>query len=89
VSTALAAARSRCRFPLVAIWPEASIDEMNELSSRAKNISRIGTVEHLKLALVQINAKARDALCKLVERQAAVGVAVQMLQHIDKVLDMA
>jgi hypothetical protein len=35
---------------------------------------------------VQINSKTGYALCKLIKRQAAIGVAVQMLQHIDEIL---
>jgi hypothetical protein len=78
-----------CRFPLDAIWPVKSIDEMHELILRIEKVSCTGTVTHLKLALVQINAKARDALCKLVEGKAAVGVAVQMLKYVDEVLNTA
>jgi hypothetical protein len=31
---------------------------------------------HLKLDVVQIDPKARYALCKLIKRQAAIGVSV-------------
>jgi hypothetical protein len=41
---------------------------------------------YLKLAFMQINPKTGNALCKLVIRQAAVGITVQMLQHVDEIL---
>ena len=47
------------------------------------------TALNLKLAIMQVNAESRYALRKLVERQAAVGVAVQMLQHVHKILTRA
>jgi hypothetical protein len=49
------------------------------------NIS--STKTHLQLALVQVDPEARDTLGELVEGQAAVRVAVQMLQHVHQVLD--
>jgi hypothetical protein len=45
------------------------------------------TRTHLQLALVQVDPEARDTLRKFVEGQAAVGVAVQMLQHVHQVLN--
>ena len=44
------------------------------------------TAKYLKLAFVQVNPKTGYALCKLVVRQPAISVAVQMLQHVDKIL---